>query len=356
MPASQHRVLNSIQAGATPCPAGMPALAALGSDEQKSATTGYLLLMEIQAVQSKSLLDLMHAAKKVARAQHAVLITGESGTGKELVARAIHQYSLRAAQPWIDINCAAIPAHLLESELFGYEKGAFSGADSGKPGMFELANGGTLFLDEIGELELQLQAKLLRALDGAPFFRLGGTRKNTVDARIVAATNNNLKERVSAGKFREDLYHRLNQIQLRVPALRERREDIEALAKYFLGQQDPALRFSADAMKLLCAYAWPGNVRELRNAVTMASIFVEGPEIQRFDLPPELSDTEVSGAVPAANSLCIDDMEQALVRKALERTRGRQDRAAALLGISTRTLIRKLKLYAAQEVTAGIAE
>ncbi len=314
--------------------------------------------MGIQAIiRSKSLLDLLASAKKVARVQNAVLITGESGTGKELVARAIHQYSPRAAKPWIDINCAAIPGHLLESELFGYEKGAFSGAESSKLGMFELANGGTLFLDEIGELELQLQAKLLRVLDGAPYFRLGGTRKNTVDVRIVAATNNNLKERVSAGKFREDLYHRLNQIHLRVPPLRERLEDIEALAKHFLAQQDPGLRFSADALKLLRAYAWPGNVRELRNAVTTASIFVEGGEIQPFDLPPELCSKDVRGAVTGTrSSLRLDDMEQELVRKALAQTKGRQDRAAELLGISRRTLIRKMKLYASSEDPAEIGK
>jgi DNA-binding NtrC family response regulator len=326
----------------------------MGRPETDSAALDALSIMGIQAVvRSQSLLDLLHTAKKVARAQNAVLITGESGTGKELVARAIHQYSPRAAKPWIDINCAAIPGHLLESELFGYEKGAFSGAESGKQGMFELASGGTLFLDEIGELELQLQAKMLRVLDGAPFYRLGGTRKNSVDVRIVAATNNNLKERVSAGKFREDLYHRLNQIHLRVPPLRERREDIEALAKHFLAQQDPGLSFSSDALKLLCAHSWPGNVRELRNAVTMASIFAEGPEIQPFDLPPEVCSGEIGGATPAANSLRLDDMEQELVRKALEQTGGRQDRAAVLLGISRRTLIRKLKLYASQD---GVAE
>lgn len=308
-----------------------------------------LPIMGVQTVvHSKSLHDLLHSVKKVARAQNAVLITGESGTGKELIARAIHQYSPRSAKSWIDINCAAIPGHLLESELFGYEKGAFSGAESAKQGMFELASGGTLFLDEIGELELQLQAKLLRVLDGAPFFRLGGTRKNSVDVRIVAATNNNLKERVSAGKFREDLYHRLNQIHLRVPPLRERPEDIEALAKHFLAQQDAALSFSADALRLLCAYSWPGNVRELRNAVTMASIFVEGPEIQPFDLPPEVCSGAIREAAPSANSLRLDDMEQDMVRKALEQTGGRQDRAAELLGISRRTLIRKLKLYATE--------
>jgi transcriptional regulator with PAS, ATPase and Fis domain len=351
MSASQHRVLTSPHAGSTPGPAAIPAFSVTGPAEQYSAEADTVAIMEIQAVRSKGLLDQLHSAKKAARAHNAVLITGESGTGKELVARAIHQYSRRAAKPWIDINCAAIPGHLLESELFGYEKGAFSGADLGKLGMFELAKGGTLFLDEIGDLELQLQAKLLRVLDGAPFFRLGGTRKHSVDVRIVAATNNNLKERVRAGKFREDLYHRLNEIHLRVPPLRERREDIEALAKYFLAQQDPGLRFSPDAMKLLCAYSWPGNVRELRNAVTMASIFAGCPEIQPVDLPPELFSGEAQGVAATTHSLRIDEMEQELVRKALGRTGGRQDRAAVLLGISPRTLIRKLKLYAAQDVT-----
>src|SRR5581483_1590795 len=160
---------------------------------------------------------LLQMVRKVAPTQNAVLILGESGSGKEIVARAIHQFSPRAQKPWIDVNCAALPAHLLESELFGYEKGAFSGADSVKQGMFELAHGGTLFIDEIGELEIGLQAKLLRILDGTPFFRLGGTRKCNFDVRIVAATNANLQESVKRGRFREDLYHRLNQIHLRVP-------------------------------------------------------------------------------------------------------------------------------------------
>jgi transcriptional regulator with PAS, ATPase and Fis domain len=325
----------------------------LGPALQKSQAADIMPIIQLQGMQSRSLLDLLQSAKKAARVENAVLITGESGTGKELIARVIHQYSPRIAKPWIDINCAAIPGHLLESELFGYEKGAFSGAETGKLGMFELANGGTLFLDEIGELELQLQAKLLRVLDGAPFFRLGGTRKHVVDVRIVAATNSDLAERVRAGNFREDLYHRLNQIRLRVPPLRERREDIEVLVKQFLAQQDPNLRFSPAALRLLSQHSWPGNVRELRNAVTMASIFAESSEIQPCDLPPEVCTREIRASAAITHSLRLDNMEHEFICKALEQTGGRRDRAAALLGISCRTLIRKLKLYAAQGITPG---
>jgi len=306
-------------------------------------------IMGIQAVvRSSGLTQLLQSVRKVAVTQNAVLISGESGSGKELIARAIHQYSARANKPWIDINCAALPGHLLESELFGYEKGAFSGADSSKQGMFELANTGTLFLDEIGELELGLQAKLLRILDGTPFFRLGGTRKCSVDVRIVAATNTNLQEAVKKGRFREDLYHRLNQVHLRVPPLRERPEDIESLAMFFLAKQDSSLRFSPEALEVLRCYSWPGNVRELRNVVTMAAIFVEGVEIQPFDLPPEVYNAPAR--TTAGGALRLDGVEQELVLKALEQTGGRQDLAAELLGISRRTLIRKLKTYAAQGI------
>jgi two-component system, NtrC family, response regulator AtoC len=344
VPNSEHRASSSIRGCS-------PAIAEIrqNSSGKSSPATENLSIMGMSAVvRSDSLQQLMVSVKKVARTQHAVLITGESGCGKELIARAIHQYSPRAGKPWIDINCAALPGHLLESELFGYEKGAFSGAESAKQGMFELANGGTLFLDEIGELELGLQAKLLRILDGASFFRLGGTRKITVDVRVVAATNSNLQEAVRAGRFREDLYHRLNQVHLRVPPLRERPEAIESLATYFLAQQDPQLRFSPETMEALRWYSWPGNVRELRNAVTMAAIFVEGVEIQPFDLPAEVYNAGVRNS-PAC-MLRLDSAEQDLVLKALDQTGGRQDRAAELLGISRRTLIRKLKIYAQKGV------
>jgi transcriptional regulator with PAS, ATPase and Fis domain len=321
-----------------------------GDDRPRAdARVNMISIMGIPAiVESNSLIQLLHAARKVAATQSSVLIMGESGSGKELFARAIHEYSARAHRSWIDINCAALPAHLLESELFGYEKGAFSGADTAKAGMFELASGGTLFLDEVGELEIGLQAKLLRILDGAPFFRLGGTRKCAVDVRIVAATNSNLQQAVKKGVFREDLYHRLNQVHLHVPPLRERPEDIQPLATYFLKNQDPRLEFSPEATDVLRRYSWPGNVRELRNAVTMAAIFVEGLEIQPFDLPPEIY--KAGARTIQSEGLSLEGAEQELILKALAQTSGRQDKAAQLLGISRRTLIRKLKTYAARGV------
>src|SRR5271170_1387293 len=187
-------------------------------------------------VVSPAMLQVIDMVQRVGQTNATVLITGESGVGKELVARAVHHYSLRCHKSWVDVSCAALPEHLIESELFGYEKGAFSGADGSKPGLFELAHNGTLFLDEIGELEPRMQVKLLRVLDGTPYYRLGGVRKVTVDVRIVAATNQNLEDMVRSGRFRGDLYHRLCQIQLRIPPLRDRIEDIVPIAEHFLGQ------------------------------------------------------------------------------------------------------------------------
>src|SRR5882762_1481566 len=199
-------------------------------------------------IRSKAMLELLSVAERVGRTSAAVLITGETGSGKEIVARAVHHYSLRHSRPWVDVNCAALPEHLIESELFGYEKGAFSGADSVKQGLFELANTGTLFLDEIGELDRKMQVKLLRVLDGTPYYRLGGVRKISVDVRVVSATNLNLEEEVRAGRFRSDLYHRLSQITLKVPPLRDRPDDISALADLFIQQQGSTLRLSPEAM------------------------------------------------------------------------------------------------------------
>src|SRR5262245_1123 len=218
-------------------------------------------------VKSKAMLDLLSLAERAARMNVAVLITGETGSGKELIARAIHHYSLRHSKPWVDVNCAALPEHLIESELFGYEKGAFSGADSTKQGLFELAHTGTLFLDEIGELEPKMQVKLLRVLDGTPYYRLGGVRKISVDVRILAATNQDLEQATEKGAFRRDLYHRLSQIQIQVPALRERVDDIVPLAEFFLQKQNAELGLSRDAKQALRSHSWPGNVRELRNIV-----------------------------------------------------------------------------------------
>ena len=222
----------------------------------------------------------MGMVDRVAGHTETVLVTGETGTGKELVARTIHESSYRHSKPLIDINCAALPEHLVESELFGYEKGAFSGADSSKPGLFELADKSTIFLDEIGELQPQIQVKLLRVLDGAPYYRLGGHRKITVDVRVVAATNQDLELAVKEGRFRKDLFHRLGQFQLRVPPLRERPEDISALAQHFLSLKAPEKSFSSDAMAALQGHSWPGNIRELRNLVAklaMACLLYTSP-------------------------------------------------------------------------------
>ena len=297
-------------------------------------------------IRSAPMRQLMQSVEKISKSNAAVLIIGETGSGKEVVARALHHYSLRCGRPWIDVNCAALPDHLLESELFGHEKGAFSGADAMKQGFFELAHTGTLFLDEIGELDLKMQVKLLRVLDGTPYYRLGGTRKVTADVRIIAATNVDLQEAVDRGTFRRDLYHRLDQARLDVPALRMRIEDVEALAEFFLKQEAPHLSFSEAAMKALRGYSWPGNVRELRNTVVKAALRTEGSEIDLADLPAALSEYN---RVPHLNGRTLDELEQRAILSALSETGGRQDRAARMLGISQRTLIRKLKIYGNQE-------
>ncbi len=288
----------------------------------------------------------MGLVDRVAGHTETVLITGETGTGKELIARTVHESSHRRNRPWVDINCAALPENLVESELFGYEKGAFSGADSSKPGLFELADKGTLFLDEIGELQLQTQVKLLRVLDGQPFYRLGGRRNIKVDVRIVAATNQDLESAVKEGRFRKDLFHRLSQFHLRVPPLRERPEDIVALAEYFLGLKAPGKYFSSQATSALLGHDWPGNIRELRNFVAKVAMDSSGPEI---DFPPlsaaltgEPSAFRQTASVPVGN---LESMEEHMILTALERTGGRRALAAEQLGISRRTLSRKLKEY-----------
>src|SRR5580704_2930727 len=304
-------------------------------------------------IRSLPMKQALVTVQKIAKSNAAVLVTGETGSGKEVVARAIHHYSLRCTRPWIDVNCAAFPDHLLESELFGYEKGAFSGADSMKQGMFELANGGTLFLDEIGELDLKMQVKLLRVLDGTPYYRLGGTRKVVSDVRIIAATNVDLRAAVEKGAFRRDLYHRLDQVRLEVPALRTRPEDVEALANFFLNQEAPHLSFADSAIDILQAYSWPGNVRELRNAVVKAALVAEGSQIHEDDLPQGLRTAPVKTL--AAGGRTLDELEQQAIFSALSETGGRQDRAARILGISQRTLIRKLKIYGSQEACSAVA-
>jgi DNA-binding NtrC family response regulator len=281
----------------------------------------------------------------VAKHPAAVLIVGETGTGKEMIARSIHQHSLRCNNAWVDVNCAAMPEHLVESELFGYEKGAFSGADSQKPGLFELAHGGTLFLDEIGDLDAKVQVKLLRVLDGVPYFRLGGCKKVNVDVRIVAATNQNLEELVSAGKFRGDLYHRLAQFKLEIPPLRDRPEDLLAIAEQVLHQHWPESRFTGEAIGVMLGYDWPGNVRELRNCIFRAVILARNPQLEITAADLRLPRKESTADSDATLNGEREEFERQKVFAALERCGGNQGRAAEMLGISRRTLLRKLKAY-----------
>jgi transcriptional regulator with PAS, ATPase and Fis domain len=294
----------------------------------------------------------MGMVDRVAGHTETVLITGETGTGKELVARTIHDSSYRHKNGLVDINCAALPEHLVESELFGYEKGAFSGADSSKPGLFEMADKSTIFLDEIGELQPQVQVKLLRVLDGAPYYRLGGNRKITVDVRVVAATNQDLELAVKEGRFRKDLFHRLGQFQLRVPPLRERPEDIAALARHFLSLKAADKVFTRDALAALQAHPWPGNIRELRNLVAKLAMAADNQQITGAEVLAELrgettggepaAATRASGAVPLGN---LENMEEQMIIRALEQTGGHRAQAAERLGISRRTLSRKLREY-----------
>jgi PAS domain S-box-containing protein len=324
-------------------------LASAAADSEVSPAPG-IVSRKIDDTQFILASPVMHRfmglVERVAAHTETVLITGETGTGKELIARTIHDMSPRRNRAWVDINCAALPENLVESELFGYEKGAFSGADSSKPGLFEMADKGTLFLDEIGELQPQTQVKLLRVLDGQAFYRLGGHRKIKVDVRIVAATNQDLQAAVQEGRFRKDLFHRLSQFHLAVPPLRERPEDTVALAEHFLRLKAPSRHFSPNAISALLSHPWPGNVRELRNLV--AKLAMESPtaEIDFSRLSPALtgepSALRQTASMPVGN---LESMEEQMIMKALERTGGRRALAAEQLGISRRTLSRKLKEY-----------
>jgi DNA-binding NtrC family response regulator len=309
---------------------------------------------------SKAMEELFGKMELVAPTRSNVLIVGESGTGKELVANALHENSPRKAARFLPINCAAIPAEILESELFGHEKGSFTGAVGRKVGKFELADKGTLFLDEIGELPLEMQVKLLRVLETREFMRVGGTETIRVDIRLVAATNADLEAAVEKGGFRQDLYYRLKVVTLRIPPLRERREDIPLLAGHFLrtfseenGRE--GMRFSPDAMRAIVAAPWEGNVRELRNLVESLVVLVPTAEVGLSDLPeeyrraapaPSPSLESGSGAIdPGAPPLTMDEIEKRAILDALSRTGGNRTQAADLLKIGLRTLQRKLKDY-----------
>lgn len=298
--------------------------------------------------------------KRVSDTPTTVLVTGESGTGKELIARGLHQASSRSNAPFVSLNCAAIPENLLESELFGHEKGSFTGAIGLKEGKFEYADGGTLFLDEVGEMPLNIQVKLLRVLQEQEFQRVGGNKEIKVNVRLVAATNKDLKEEVELGRFRGDLFFRLNVVNIKVPPLRERRSDIPFLVAHFVSKYSQKLgrnirEVSPDAMKSLFSYNWPGNVRELENVIESALVMSNGSSIKKNDLPreikkhnetPEGSSTLISMDSGLMDTL--DAIEEKMIRQALKQSGNVQAQAAKILGISRSNLQYKLKKYGIQ--------
>jgi len=313
---------------------------------------------------SPGILEIYSILERVADTPTTVLITGESGTGKELVARALHENGARKDKPFIKVNCAAIPEELIESELFGYERGAFTGAVTSKPGRFELANGGTLFLDEIGEVPVEMQVKLLRALQESEFERVGGIKTIRVDVRLVAATNRDLKKLIQNGNFREDLFYRLNVVPIRLPALRERGVDIPALVDHFLAKFNDRLKkhtsgVEADAMEILSTYPWPGNIRELENVIERAVLFCDATRLRVQDLPHEVRGAPVTIPPPTGADLdaalsaegglkehvkvAMSRLERELVSRALQQTSGNVTHAARLLKISRKGLQLKMK-------------
>lgn len=350
------------RSGTEPTSAAMPVNSEAGNE------TDHGIIGDCPATQ-----DLVRLIRRVAPTEANILILGESGTGKEVVARAVHQLSRRRTGPFLPLNMAALPSELVESTLFGHEKGAFTGADSANPGAVESAEGGTLFLDEIGEMKLDLQAKLLRFLQERMFQRVGSSKPRKADVRIVAATNRNLYDQVLEGKFREDLYYRLNVVPIRLPRLRERPEDVPPLIAHFLRRicsrnGIPSKQFDPDAMRAMIAYPWPGNVRELENTIERMEILTEGPVITLADLPDEIrsaigvqahtgsvstgaglpiakeSDSGISSAKPELAGT-IDDMEKLAIENALKFTKGNVRAAARRLGIGAATIYRKMKKY-----------
>lgn len=311
-------------------------------------------------VKSPAMIKALEIASKVAKHPSSVLITGESGTGKELIARLIHDESDRARGPFIPVNCGAIPENLLESELFGYVRGAFTGADREKPGLFEAASGGTLLLDEIGDMPSTLQIKLLRVLQESEVRRLGDTRMRAVDVRVLAATNKDLDEEIREGAFRRDLYYRIAVVPIHLVPLRQRRDEIPLLVHHFIDQYNKKLKLDIrgidpGAMRLLLEYPWPGNVRELENTIERALVLTDGDKIT----PDDLS-TQIASPVGALDSPDLADdelsvkkhsavLERRLIKQALERTGGNKTRAADLLELSSRALLYKIREYGLEE-------
>lgn len=312
--------------------------------------------------QSSKMIEVLEMVQRVANSTATVLVQGESGTGKELIARAVHELSDRKLKPFIGVNCGALPETLLDSELFGHEKGAFTGAISRKLGRFERAQGGTLFLDEIGELSLLTQVKLLRAIQEKEIERVGGSHTISVDARIIAATNRDLEKMVAEGSFREDLYYRLKVIPIQLPALRERKEDIPVLVQYFINKfakhtNKKVLKVSDISLKLLERYSWPGNIRELQNVIERAVILCWGETLTPEVLPKELIDSPhqdvdanvVTDFILPEEGISLDNVEKNFIQQALERTNGNQTHAAKLLGISRHTLLYRMSKYQISE-------
>jgi transcriptional regulator with PAS, ATPase and Fis domain len=296
---------------------------------------------------------LMSLIMKVSPTDSTVLILGESGTGKELVATSIYDQGLRKDKPFIKLNCAAIPEELLESELFGHEKGAFTGATAFKPGKFDMANGGTIFLDEIGDMPLNLQSKILRIIQEREFYRVGGSKTIKVNVRFIASTNKNLETMVKEGHFREDLYYRLNVFTLHLPPLRDRREDIPALVEHFLSKSAGKVGITSAALQLLMAYSWPGNVRELQNVIERASVICEDGHIEPSHLPVHISGAFEKSNAPNTPSLSsgmsldnrLAEIEKNMIMEALRQTGGVQVRATELLGINQRSLWHRIKKH-----------
>jgi len=300
--------------------------------------------------QSDQMRDIYDVVKKVATTNATVMVYGESGTGKELVARAVHEYSRRSKKPFIQVSCAALPETLLESELFGYEKGAFTGANTAKKGRFELADGGTLFLDEIGDISPAIQVKLLRVLQEKTFEHLGGTKTIKVDVRIVGATNRDLQEAIADGTFREDLYYRLNVVPITVPPLRDRKEDIPLLVAHFLEKLGSKRKMSKEAMARLVGYGWPGNIRELENTIERAVILGSGDVILPEHLPAELRAEPAPGGPPVpielpSEGIVLEKLEKDLLEQALRRAGSNQTKAAKLLGISRHELLYRMEKF-----------
>ena len=302
--------------------------------------------------ESMAMRGLLSLIRKVSPTDSTVLVLGESGTGKELVGTSIHENSKRKNKAFIKLNCAAIPGELLESELFGHEKGAFTGATKFKPGKFDMADGGTIFLDEIGDMPIGLQAKILRVLQEREFYRVGGSRTIRVDVRIIASTNKNLERMVQEGTFREDLYYRLNVFSLHLPPLRERKEDIPLLVDYFLQNAAKKVDISSVALQMLMSFSWPGNVRELKNTIESAAVIAENGYIEPAQLSNKITAVFNSGDQPAARlpvNIPLDDrlreIEKSMIIEALRKTGGVQVRATELLGINQRSLWHRIKKH-----------